>query len=82
MVPLSLSQTTLCTVMLLQITAIQFDFTCDNPDDYITEDQEVAATDAALGQLWEVDDEDDLADEVTAAYGWCIKSIDYRHCLA
>ena len=27
--------------------------------------------------VWEADDEDDLVEEVTAASGWCIESIDY-----
>ena len=29
--------------------------------------------------LWEADSEDDLIEEITAASGWCIKSIDYEH---
>ena len=28
--------------------------------------------------VWEADDEDDLIEEITAAAGWCIKSIDYE----
>ena len=27
--------------------------------------------------VWEADNEDDLIEEITAAAGWCIKSIDY-----
>ena len=50
-------------------------------DDYaeeskLTFDEEIAVRDLALG-VWEADDEDDLIEEVTAASGWCIKSIDY-----
>ena len=33
-------------------------------------------TERHLG-VWEADDEDDLIEEITAAAGWCIKSIDY-----
>ena len=33
-------------------------------------------TEQHLG-VWEADDEDDLIEEITAASGWCIKSIDY-----
>ena len=29
--------------------------------------------------VWEADSEDDLIEEITAASGWCIKSIDYEH---
>ena len=28
--------------------------------------------------VWEADSEDDLIEEITAAAGWCIKSIDYN----
>ena len=28
--------------------------------------------------VWEADNEDDLIEEITAASGWCIKSIDYE----
>ena len=29
--------------------------------------------------VWEADSEDDLIEEITAASGWYIKSIDYEH---
>ena len=29
--------------------------------------------------VWEADNEEDLIEEITAASGWCIKSIDYEH---
>ena len=29
--------------------------------------------------VWEADSEEDLIEEITAASGWCIKSIDYEH---
>jgi hypothetical protein len=67
--------------MLLQITSIEFDFTCDDPDDYVSEEYKESVTAEALGQTWEVDSEDDLADEVSDAYGWCLLSVDYRVCL-
>jgi hypothetical protein len=38
-------------------------------------------TSELIGEIWEVDDEEDLADAITDATGWCIKSIDYRHIL-
>ena len=40
-------------------------------------DEEIGVRDLALG-VWEADDENDLIEEVTAASGWCIKSIDYE----
>ena len=29
--------------------------------------------------VWEADSEEDLIEEITAASGWCVKSIDYEH---
>ena len=40
------------------------------------------AVDEALSNVWYADDEDDLVDEITAATGWCINSIDYDHILS
>ena len=37
---------------------------------------EIEIRDLALG-VWQADNEDDLIEEITAAAGWCIKSIDY-----
>ena len=37
--------------------------------------------DEIIGSFWEAVDGDDLVEEITAATGWCIKSIDYRHIL-
>ena len=38
--------------------------------------KKIELRDLALG-VWEADNEDDLIEEITAAAGWCIKSIDY-----
>ena len=56
--------------MKFLITHVDFDV--DN-DDLTSEE---LALDY-VGEVWEADDEDDLVDEITAASGWCIKSIDY-----
>ena len=64
--------------MLYQIIDIEFDF--DDEDD-LDDDYKSDLFDEALGQIWEADDDDDLVEEITTAYGWCIKSIDYRHVL-
>ena len=63
--------------MKFNVTEVEFDF----DDDYaekskLTFDEEIEIRDLALG-IWEADDEDDLIEEITAASGWCIKSIDY-----
>ena len=64
--------------MMYDVTDIEFDFDDGNDDEsyVLTFDEEIALRDSALG-VWEADNEDDLIEEITAAAGWCIKSIDY-----
>ena len=64
--------------MKYNVTDIEFDFDDDNDGESyaLTFDEEIALRDSALG-VWEADNEDDLIEEITAAAGWCIKSIDY-----
>ena len=64
--------------MNYNVTNIVFDFDDGNDDESyaLTFDEEIALRDSALG-VWEADNEDDLIEEITAAAGWCIKSIDY-----
>ena len=66
--------------MKFNVTEVEFDFDDwydRNWDSKLTFDEEIELRDLALG-VWEADDEDDLVDEITAASGWCIKSIDYE----
>lgn len=65
--------------MQFQVIDIEFDF--DEDDDF-PEHQFSNITDENIGMIWEADDEEDLVDEITAATGFCIKSIDYRHILS
>ena len=65
--------------MNYQVTAIEFDF--DDSLYPLTEEEKVDVYDETIGSFWEADDGDDLIEEITAATGWCIKSIDYRHIL-
>ena len=63
--------------MKYNVTEVEFDFNDDYAEESkLTFDEEIAVRDLALG-VWEADDEDDLIEEITAASGWCIKSIDY-----
>jgi len=64
--------------MQFQITYIEFDFDGEDEMDAYDKDR---LTSEMIGHIWEADDEDDLVEEITAATGWCIKSIDYRHIL-
>ena len=64
--------------MKFNVTEVEFDFNDSLSEEYqLTFDEEIAVRDLALG-VWEADDEDDLIEEVTAAAGWCVKSIDYE----
>ena len=67
--------------MMYNVTDIEFDL--DDDYDMTEEDKvkfnhqlELELHDLALG-VWEADNEDDLIDEITAASGLFIKSIDY-----
>ena len=64
--------------MQYQITYIEFDFDDEDEMDAYDKDR---LTSEIIGEIWDADDEDDLVEEITAATGWCIKSIDYRHIL-
>ena len=64
--------------MKYNVTEVEFDFDDDYAEESkLTFDEEIEIRDLALG-VWEADDEDDLIEEITAASGWCIKSIDYE----
>ena len=60
--------------MKFLVTEVEFDFDYE----WTYEDERIEITNDHLG-VWEADDEDDLIEEITAASGWCIKSIDYEH---
>lgn len=66
--------------MQFQVTDIEFDFD-DYDDEALSVDEAYEIVCETIGQIWEADDEEDLIEEITTAYGWCIKSIDYRHIL-
>jgi hypothetical protein len=61
--------------MLFQVTEIEFDFSDSCYE--LSENDMINITDDSLGR-WDADDEDDLIEEITAATGWYIKSIDYK----
>ena len=67
--------------MQFQVTQIQFDFSDDISDDPLTDEYKQSVVDETIEGVWEVHDEKDLLDEISACTGWCIKSIDYRNTL-
>ena len=60
--------------MKFNVKEVEFEFCLDYAK--LTFDEQIEIRDLALG-VWEADDEDDLLEEVTAATGWLIESIDY-----
>lgn len=62
--------------MLFKVTDIEFDFE-DEDGDVLPYDEQVAVSKYVLEQVWEVEDEEELADVVSDDTGWCIKSFNY-----
>jgi hypothetical protein len=67
--------------MQFQVTEIEFDLDCDAAEEELTEQDRIDLYDEIIGSIWEAVDGDDLIDEITAATGWFINTIDYRHIL-
>ena len=72
--------------MSYNVTDIVFDFDDDEANTVCNSDLETffIASESVRKEVvedhlgvWEADNEDDLIEEITAASGWCIKSIDY-----
>ena len=74
--------------MNYNVTYIEFDFDDDYADTICNSDLDTffiasevdrkEVTERHLGVWEDIEDEDDLIEEITAAAGWCIKSIDYE----
>ena len=67
--------------MQFQVTEIEFDLDCDAAEEELTEQDRIDLYDEIIGSIWEAVDGDDLIDEIVAATGWFINTIDYRHIL-
>ena len=74
--------------MLFYVNDIEFDFDDDEANTICNSDLDTffIASNSVRREIveenlgvWEADNEDDLIEEITAASGWCIKSIDYEH---
>ena len=65
--------------MRYRITQINIDFEDDNFELSPTEQQDVI--NEVMATTWEASDADDLVEEITAATGWCVNSIDYCYVL-
>jgi len=65
--------------MHYRITQINTDFEDDNFELSPTEQSEII--DDVMSTTWEASDGDDLVEEITAATGFCVNSIDYCYVL-
>ena len=73
--------------MNFNVTNIEFDFDDDYADTVCNSDLDTffiasevdrkEVPERHLGVWEDIEDEDELIEEITAAAGWCIKSIDY-----
>ena len=74
--------------MKLKITSIQFDFDDDYGDftesDFTEEENELSQeykdnlVESVIGKVYEVEDEDEIADVISDETGWCVLSLDYE----
>ena len=66
--------------MKFQITGIEFDLNDDYDcgEDIDTEMLQDQLQRGYIGQVWIVDEEDELVDLISDKSGWCIKSIQYE----
>jgi hypothetical protein len=64
--------------MKLQITDIEFDLTEDCGEYIDTEMLQERLQDVYIGQFWDVDEEDELADLISNKSGWCVNYINYK----
>lgn len=61
--------------MLLKLTDIEFDF--EDSSEELPYDEQVAVAKSVIGEVFEVDTEDELADLISDQTGWCVNSLDY-----
>jgi hypothetical protein len=61
--------------MLLKLTDIEFDF--EDSSGELPYDEQVAVAKSVIGEVFDVEDEDGLADAISDETGWCVRSLDY-----
>jgi hypothetical protein len=75
--------------LTLQVTEVSFDFE-DSFDEPLTDDYKQEVLDSVVGNVFEVEVDDDanddaiadvLVEEVTDYTGWCVFSLDFVHVL-
>ena len=67
--------------MQFRVTDIDLDFDDAMSDEEITTQDQKEIVDEVMATTWEAVDADDLVEEITAATGWGVNSIDYCYVL-
>jgi hypothetical protein len=57
------------------IAEIKLDFQDCDGELSLNDQKEI--TESIIGEIWSADNEEDLIEEITCAFGWCVKSIDF-----
>ena len=65
--------------MQFRVTDIDLDF--DDAIGVVSIEGQKEIVDEVMATTWEAVDADDLVEEITAATGWCVNSIDYCYVL-
>ena len=65
--------------MQFRVTDIDLDF--DDAIGVVSIEDQKEIVDEVMATTWEAVDADDLVEEITAATGWCVNSIDYCYVL-
>ena len=63
--------------MKLKVTEIEYDFDCDGQQSIPRAHQD-HLTQKTIGVVYEVEDEDSLADVISEMTGWCVNSVNYE----
>ena len=70
--------------MKLKVTEIEYDFQCEDEDgggggggETVSKSYQKRITSQTIGEVYEVEYEDELADVISDKTGWCVKSLQY-----
>lgn len=64
-------------MLKLKVTSIEYDFQLDDETVKVSENFQKVITSQTIGKVYEVEDEEYLADAISDETGWCVKSLDY-----
>ena len=63
-------------MLKLKVTSIEYEFQCDG-DEQVSKSYQKRITTNEIGKVYEVENEDELADVISDQTGWCVKSLEY-----